>query len=96
MNDVEIADSELAKMGISIPAARNKEKEMTWRVEPTEQSRFYSLKQVLQIVPLSRTSIYRMASAGEFPRPRKLGARASCWVKTEVDGWVNDRLQPNT
>ena len=40
---------------------------------------------------LSRTTIYRLVQAGEFPAPRQLGARAVAWIDSEVDGWIDSR-----
>jgi prophage regulatory protein len=41
---------------------------------------------------LSRSEIYRRVAAGTFPRPVKLGERASAWASNEVTQWVNDRI----
>ncbi len=27
-----------------------------------------------------------------FPRPIKIGKRASAWVESEVDAWIHDRI----
>lgn len=37
---------------------------------------------------LSRSEIYRRIAAGTFPRPVKLGERASAWVESEIDAWA--------
>ena len=37
---------------------------------------------------LSRSEIYRRVAAGTFPRPVKLGERASAWVESEIDAWA--------
>ena len=29
---------------------------------------------------------------GEFPKPIKLGVRASAWVEREIDEWLRDRI----
>jgi len=41
---------------------------------------------------LSGSSIYRMAKAGTFPKPIKLGERSSGWIASEVDQWLNERI----
>ncbi len=41
---------------------------------------------------LGRTSIYRGAAAGTFPKPIKIGVRSSGWLKAEVDQWLADRI----
>jgi prophage regulatory protein len=40
---------------------------------------------------LSRTTIYRLVRAGEFPAPRQISLRAVAWVESEVDAWVDSR-----
>lgn len=49
------------------------------------------LPTVLRATGLSRPSVYRLARAGKFPRPRKLGERASAWRWADVLGWINSR-----
>lgn len=41
---------------------------------------------------LSRSQIYASAARGEFPRPVKLGERASAWVEREVGEWIAARI----
>jgi len=45
---------------------------------------------------LPRSSIYEKISKNEFPKPIKLGAgergRAVAWIESEVDDWINDRI----
>jgi len=50
------------------------------------------LSEVKSITGLSRSTIYRMASEGVFPRPIKLGIRASGWLGSEVQNWIDGRL----
>lgn len=40
---------------------------------------------------LSRSTIYQMAAEGRLPAPVKLGARASGWLKTDIDRWLSER-----
>jgi prophage regulatory protein len=37
---------------------------------------------------LSRSSIYLRISAGTFPKPVSLGARAVGWMEKHVDDWL--------
>lgn len=51
------------------------------------------LKTVENLTGLSRSSIYRMVKAGEFPPPIKLtGSRSVAWVTEEVDAWIQARI----
>ena len=50
------------------------------------------LPQVRQRVPLSRATIYAMASENRFPRPIKLGGHASFWIEEEIDSWLQQQI----
>lgn len=41
---------------------------------------------------LSRSSIYRLMAAGDFPLPVRLSTHAKAWVESEVDEWINERV----
>ena len=42
---------------------------------------------------LKRSHLYGLAARGEFPKPLKLGDRASAWVESEVAEWVYSRIR---
>ena len=50
------------------------------------------LPRVRELTGLSRSSIYRLAQAGDFPRPIKLGQRASAWSAEQVQHWIASRV----
>jgi prophage regulatory protein len=41
---------------------------------------------------LSRSSIYKFAAEGRFPRPICLGARSVGWLEEEINEWLDGRL----
>lgn len=47
--------------------------------------------EVEDTVGLSRSTIYALIAAGDFPKPLKLGKRAVGWRQSEVDAWLNSR-----
>ena len=53
--------------------------------------RFLSISDVLRIVPLSRTSIWRLERRGEFPRRIHVGLRRIGWRASEVRRWIDER-----
>ncbi len=59
---------------------------------PDPSKTLIRLPQVQAIVPYSRSTIYHLIAAGEFPPPVKLGPRASAWVKSEVEAWAESRI----
>lgn len=58
-------------------------------VEPFVLERLPSVK---KRTGKSRTTIYRDIAAGTFPRPLKIGERASAWDSREVDAWIAARI----
>ena len=56
-------------------------------------SPFLSMRQVMELVPLSRSSLYLMINHGEFPAPKKLGERAAAWSKKEIEQWIAEKLR---
>lgn len=53
---------------------------------------FLRIRDVTALTGISRASVYRLAAAGEFPKPLKLSERASAWVRTEVETWVQAKI----
>jgi prophage regulatory protein len=49
------------------------------------------LPAVMGLIGLGRDTIYRLARQGKFPKPIKLGERASGWYEHEVVAWGHDR-----
>lgn len=53
--------------------------------------RMLRLPKVIELTGLGRDSIYRLANAGQFPRPRKISERASAWREDEIREWIESR-----
>ena len=41
---------------------------------------------------LSRSTIYLRISEGSFPKPVSLGSRAVGWIESEIDDWLNQKI----
>ena len=54
--------------------------------------RFISLRDVLARTSLSKTHTYRLIGAGAFPRPVPLGPRRVAFVESEVNEWLQSRV----
>lgn len=50
------------------------------------------LPEVAAVCGKSRAAIYQAINKGEFPRPVKLSARTSGWVRCEIEAWVKARM----
>lgn len=53
--------------------------------------KLYRLPEVLGLVGLSRSTIYRWIDCGQFPVPVKLGQRAVAWRSAEIHAWIESR-----
>jgi len=56
-----------------------------------EQDRVMRKKEVLAIVGLSDVSVWRQERAGTFPKRLRLGGNSVGWLKSEIDGWLQQR-----
>jgi prophage regulatory protein len=52
---------------------------------------FIRTRDVLQMLGVSRTTLWRMVRAGTFPRRVTISARASGHVLEEVEAWMAER-----
>lgn len=51
------------------------------------------LSEVINITGLSKTTIYRMINAGEFPQSINLTARSVGWRSNDVQDWLASRTE---
>lgn len=51
------------------------------------------LPAVMARTGLARSTIYQMLGRGLFPRPISLGERAVGWLASEVDEWLQARIE---
>jgi prophage regulatory protein len=57
------------------------------------QHRLVRLDEVRRRTGLGRSDIYGKIKKKKFPAPIKLGERASGWIESEIDDWINTRIQ---
>jgi prophage regulatory protein len=53
--------------------------------------RYIRFKELKTLVPLGRTTIWRMEREGRFPRSRRIGKCAKAWLEAEVMMWMQER-----
>lgn len=49
------------------------------------------MREVIQRIGLSRSSIYKLMENNDFPKPMKLGSQAIGWRDTEIEAWISNR-----
>jgi predicted DNA-binding transcriptional regulator AlpA len=57
-------------------------------IAPTGAVRLIERAEVLDKVPLSYATIWKMMRAGAFPRSRVIGDR-TVWLEREIDAWID-------
>jgi predicted DNA-binding transcriptional regulator AlpA len=65
--------------------------------EKSQPRRMLSEKQVLEIIPVGRTTLYRMEKTGRFPRSTYISPNRRVWFEDEIIAWQNavDEFNPN-
>ena len=53
---------------------------------------FVRLPEVKAVTGLSKSSLYALIRANNFPAPVRLGARTVAWVRSEVKQWAAERV----
>lgn len=54
--------------------------------------RVLRLPEVITKTGLSRTTLYTMSKAGQFPESISLGGKAMGWIEAEIDAWIEERM----
>jgi prophage regulatory protein len=79
--------------------AANRQQAETEDVAPDKSGlrRMLSEKQVLEIVPVGRTTLYRMEKAGRFPKSTYISPNRRVWFEDEIIAWQKavDEFVPN-
>jgi prophage regulatory protein len=57
--------------------------------------KFYRVNQLIQILSISKSTIWSWVNKGVFPKPHKLGENVTVWSAEEVDEWIKSRLISN-
>ena len=58
---------------------------------PLSPESFLRLPEVMRKTGMSRSTIYRLAAEGNFPKQFRLGPRTSGWRWGEVRSWLESR-----
>jgi prophage regulatory protein len=48
-----------------------------------------NLNDVLATLGISKSTLYRLIGAGQFPKPFKLGERLNAWRVETIEAWLN-------
>ena len=54
--------------------------------------KFIRLPEVINRTGYQRSNIYLLMSQGQFPKSVSIGGRAVAWLESEVDSWIQERV----
>lgn len=54
-------------------------------IKPVKKRRFLRLPQVLEILPISKSTWWKGIQEGRFPKPVKLTERTSAWLLDDIE-----------
>jgi prophage regulatory protein len=60
---------------------------------PAKVDRIFKAPEAAEKIGVSRASLYRFVKLGLLPRPRKTGLRASGWLESELDAFLEAGVQ---
>jgi prophage regulatory protein len=58
-----------------------------------EPDRIYRRSEMRALTGYSVPHLYELINKGEFPKPIKLGQRASGWLASEIHRWQQQRIR---
>ena len=61
-------------------------------MNPIPPHQLLRINEVITRTGLSRSTLYLRIKQGSFPRPISLGSRASAWVSSEIDQWIDHQI----
>ena len=50
--------------------------------------RILRVREVVDLVGMHRSTLYKMMGRGEFPRPLRIGPNSRGWRQSDIDAWL--------
>lgn len=63
-------------------------------LRPTSPNDLIRREEVINMVGLSRSTIYTLMKNSEFPLSIKLSERSVAWRRGDIQNWINDKIAP--
>jgi len=57
-------------------------------VKEMQSDRLLRLRQVLELVPISKSTLWNWTRQGKFPAPVRLSRRTTCWKLSDVQRFI--------
>jgi prophage regulatory protein len=59
----------------------------------TPNENLLPLRDVIARVGIQKSQIYKLVDLSEFPRPIRLSYKASRWVESEINVWIENKIK---
>jgi prophage regulatory protein len=59
----------------------------------TQHTALIRRKEVERLTALSKSRIYALMTAGDFPKPVSLGVMSVAWLEVEIHDWIAQRIE---
>jgi prophage regulatory protein len=97
--DLHRETTELLSVLRSLPSERPSAQVTVSAAAPTPDNgprlpRLIPFRELAQRVALSRSTIWRMERAGQFPKRRRLSVNKVAWWEPEIEEWLQSRTKP--
>jgi len=61
---------------------------------PLPETGYLRISQVLRLIPLGKSTLWRRVRLGTFPKPEKLGPRTTGWRVEDIRAFIANPNQP--
>ena len=68
-------------------AVENPVKPISHGQSPRPEGRILRIKEVVRMVGLSKSTIWKMHKEGKFPKLKNIGPRSVGWLDSDIHGW---------
>ena len=61
------------------------------KYQSTTQPRYLREKDLLKVIPISKSTLWRKVASGRFPKPIKLSEKITVWKTDEIEDWFAEQ-----
>jgi len=61
------------------------------RNESLPLDKFLSIKEVIEVTGLSRTTVWRLGRDGQFPKSRQISPGRRAFLRSEIEAWIREK-----
>lgn len=61
------------------------------KYQANSQPRYLREKELLRVIPISKSTLWRKVALGTFPKPIKLSEKITVWKTDDVEDWFSQQ-----